>query len=139
MNLLYEVGNLSQRENASVEEANKQYLLEAIPAGQFISWVAETGSVIAGISGLLIYKRPPVEGNLSGLEGYIMNMYTVPQYRGQGIALLLLTTIIDYVKSSGANVVLLHAAKDVQPLYRKCGFRETHKEMELLLSKTPAS
>ncbi|MBD2524509.1 GNAT family N-acetyltransferase [Nostoc sp. FACHB-133] len=35
--------------------------------------------------------------NLSGLEAYILNVYTIPMWRGQGIATALLKEIICFV------------------------------------------
>jgi len=133
MELLYEVGNLINIDNKTIAEANREYFLDNLPNGRFMSWIAEINREIVGASGLLIYQRPPVAGNISGLEGYIMNMYTIPEMRGRGVASLLVEAIINYVKSTEAKRIFLHAAPTVQALYKKHGFQKTGSEMELIL------
>ncbi|WP_335182369.1 hypothetical protein [Nostoc sp.] len=44
-----------------------------MPSGEFLAWVAEVDSQIVATSGLVFFQRPPYNGNLSGLEAYIMN------------------------------------------------------------------
>ncbi|WP_375475066.1 hypothetical protein [uncultured Nostoc sp.] len=46
-----------------------------MPQGKFLAWVAEVDSQIVATSGLVFFQRPPYNGNLSGLEAYIMNQY----------------------------------------------------------------
>jgi len=76
-----------------VKEATREYIFNALPDGRFKAWIAESrdGKMI-GISGLTFFERPPLYGNLSGLEAYVMNMYTDPEWRGRGIATVLLPT-----------------------------------------------
>ncbi|MEJ6484591.1 GNAT family N-acetyltransferase [Nostoc punctiforme UO1] len=45
---------------------------------------------------------------LSGLEAYIMNVYTIPMWRGQGIATALLKEIICFVREIEAKRLWLH-------------------------------
>ncbi|MDE3838266.1 N-acetyltransferase [Bacillus methanolicus] len=70
---------------------------------------------------------------MSGLEAYIMNMYTKPDFRGQGIARSLLEECISYCKSLGVERIWLHASSDGYSLYKKMGFIEKNSEIELIL------
>ncbi|WP_256218372.1 GNAT family N-acetyltransferase [Bacillus sp. MUM 116] len=60
-------------------------------------------------------------------------MYTVPEYRGKGLAKRLLENCIDESKKSGVKRIWLHASEDGEPLYRKMGFSNKDSEMELFL------
>src|SRR5260370_37658394 len=75
-----------QTDDESWKKATRLYFLESLPAGTFIAWVAEAQGKIVACSGLVFFQKPPSIGNLSGLEGYILNMYTLPQWRRPGHA-----------------------------------------------------
>lgn len=119
----------------TLREATRQYLLEALPAGQFLAWVAEAAGKIVATSGLIFFQKPPSEQNLTGLEAYILNMYTLPAWRGQGLARRLLQVLLDAARARQAHRIWPYATPDGQPLYAKAGFVPRHRknlEMELL-------
>ena len=58
-------------------------------------------------------------------------MYTNGNYRGQGIATMLLTKIINEVKISGVSTIWLGASKMGRSVYKKFGFIETDENLEL--------
>lgn len=131
--LLREAGNLkSNASTGTLAEAIRQYLTRTLPTSKFLAWVAEADGEIIGTSGVVEFERPPVYGNLSGLEAYIMNIYTVPNWRGKGVAMALLREIISYVKKTDARRIWLHATEDGKRLYEKVGFVSTTDEMELI-------
>lgn len=133
--LLHEAGNLKSDTSTTVlAEAIRRYLTENLPTGQFMAWIAQVNGTIIGISGLVFFQRPPIDGNLSGLEAYIMNIYTVSNWRGKGVAMALLQEIISYVKQTEARRIWLHATEDGKRLYEKVGFVSTKNEMELVWS-----
>lgn len=51
----------------------------------YVSWVATSDQCIVGTATLAEYRRPPYLGNLSGREAYLLNVFTVPAHRRQGI------------------------------------------------------
>jgi GNAT superfamily N-acetyltransferase len=124
LGLLRELGMLADDSQvAATAEANRRYFAAMIPTQQFIAWIAEADGALVATSGLVPFARPPVPWNLSGLDGYIMNMYTLPAWRGQGIATALLNEIIAYVKSAGGRRLWLQATEAGRPIYEKAGFR----------------
>jgi GNAT superfamily N-acetyltransferase len=134
MRLFAEVGELiSDDEFEAVKAANKTYFEKAMLYHEFVAYVAEVNDHIVGTSGLVLFQRPPYAGNLSGLEAYIMNMFTEPEWREKGIASLLLDYCIEYCKNHGVGRIWLHASPDGRPLYIKKGFKEKSSEMELFL------
>ena len=62
----------------------------------------------------------------------ILNLYTYPQYRRQGLARLLMQTMIDRCRGEGFASVSLHASDDGRLLYEALGFQPTN-EMRLWL------
>lgn len=93
--------------------------------GSVLAWVAdEAGSVVAA-SGLTIVDRPPYPGNESGLDGYVTNMYTLPEYRRRGLGTQLLLEVIAGARRLGIQRLYLEASREGQPLYEQFGFRLT--------------
>jgi GNAT superfamily N-acetyltransferase len=129
---LREIGNLESSENDKVlEKALYEYLNKTIPCDEFVAWLALDSDKIVGTSGLSFYLVPPSYKNPSGKVAYIMNMYTVPQYRKQGVAKALFERTVDEAKSRGYKLISLHATEQGRPLYLKFGFKETYSEMDL--------
>lgn len=133
LDLLRETGNSGQTTPvAALGEAIRQYLHQTLPQGEFIGWVAEAEGQIVSTVGLVFFRRPPIDDNLVGLEAYLMNVYTVPDWRGQGIASQLLQASIDFVQNTEAKRLWLHASDEGRRVYAKFGFSSSLEEMELL-------
>jgi GNAT superfamily N-acetyltransferase len=133
LKLFRESGYLHSEESLpELIEATRAYLSENLPTGRFLAWVALVGKQLIGISGLIFFQKPPTEENLSGFEAYVMNMYTLPEWRGQGVATAFMQEIIKYVQNTSARRIWLHTTKDGQAVYEHCGFVFTHGDMELI-------
>jgi GNAT superfamily N-acetyltransferase len=122
----------SEVEKEAVSQANRAYFARTLPINEFLAWVAQADDQIVGSSGLVFFERPPLSETLSGQEAYIMNMYTLPSWRSQGIATALLQKILRFLKKAGIKRIWLHASEAGRPLYEKHGFVAKHNEMELL-------
>src|SRR2546428_10685934 len=131
-----ESGHLTQEAMlAEVRRATRQYFLEALPAEAILVWVAEADGTIVATSGLIFFQKPPSERNLTGLEAYLLNMYTVPVWRRQGIATTLLQTLMVCAKQRQAHRIWMYATRDGRPIYERAGFvpkRRHTLEMELI-------
>ncbi|MEH2104651.1 GNAT family N-acetyltransferase [Nostoc sp.] len=133
LQLLREAGDIKGESNTTnLTEATRKYLGEKMPSGEFLAWVAEVDNQIVATSGLVFFQRPPYNGNLSGLEAYVMNVYTIPMWRGQGIATALLKEIISFVRATEAKRLWLHTTEDGKRIYEKLNFVSTSKEMEIV-------
>jgi ribosomal protein S18 acetylase RimI-like enzyme len=118
-----------------VAQASSRYFATALPQGEFQAWVAEADGEIVASGGLVIHAIPPTAYNLAGQEGYIMNMYTQPEWRRQGIGAAILQAILDYLQAQDIPLVSLHATPDGRRLYARCGFEPTN-EMRLHFETT---
>lgn len=132
-----EIGDISgEKHREAFREATYRYLNEALPQGKFLAWVAEEHEQIISTSGLIFFEQAPTPLNMAGNEGYILNMYTLPQWRGKGIARTLLEEIIRYVKEAGVPQVWLYATDAGRPVYEKFGFITLSDAMGLKLLAT---
>ena len=115
------------------EAITREYFLKHIPDETFIAWLAvEDGEVIA-TSGMCVYDVPPTYANNPGKVAYLVNMYTVPEYRGQGIASRLLELLMDEARERGCGRVTLNTSKAGRSVYEKYGFIDVPGEMEYFL------
>ena len=64
----------------------------------------------------------PTYHNPSGKKAYIMNMYTAPEYRRQGIAIHTLDLLVKNAKEQGVLQIVLEATDMGRLLYEKYGF-----------------
>ena len=97
--------------------------------GKYIGWVAsEDGSTIGG-AGLWLMEFPPHFLQVEPVRGYLLNFYTAPEFRGRGLAKVLLKETIDEARRRGCEVVTLHASKFGRPIYEQNGFKQTNEMM----------
>lgn len=121
-------------EDGPLAAALADYFATAIPAKRFRPWLAcDAAGAAVGCGGLVFLQRPPSPGNHSGREAYVMNIYTVPAWRGRGVAGQLLGQILGFVRDSGVTVVRLHATAQGRSLYERAGFEAVGTEMVLTL------
>ncbi len=112
----------------------QQYFSKEIPLNSFISWLAEYNGKILGISGMVVWQIPANYNIKSGKRGYILNMYTIPEARRNGISTQLLKKLIKEAKLLGINLLNLHPSEDGMNIYKKAGFiKPDHIELELKL------
>lgn len=131
--LFEELGEIPQYIDISeLELATKQYFLSHINK-DLISWgIVQMGKLVA-IGSLCLFTRIPYKENLSGLEGYILNIYTSPQYRKYGYANQILDTIIEYSHKNNIKRLWLNYSENGKYLYKEMGFTQKNNEMELFL------
>lgn len=77
----------------------------------------------------------PTYHNPCGKKAYIMNMYTLPEYRRRGIAAKTLDMLVKDAWNKGIRAISLEATDMGRLLYEKYGFVKMNAEMELPESK----
>ena len=127
-----------ERETAKLEIPESEfsalltgYFSEAVTHGTFVSFIAWDGETAAACSGLSVVALPPSYGDLTGKKGYITNMYTRKEYRGQGLATRLLDTLKNFAIEAGCTTLALNASDAGYPVYKKYGFSDVLNEMKL--------
>ncbi|MCZ2098891.1 MAG: GNAT family N-acetyltransferase [Anaerolineae bacterium] len=116
-----------------MEPPFRDWLAERIENGTYHGWLAvdSDGQVIGG-AGLWLYDWIPSPLAPQPARGYILNVYTEPGQRRQGIARRLVEEILTYCRARGLKFVLLHASEQGRPIYEGLGFEQTN-EMRIRL------
>ena len=117
----------------SMAAAFRPWLCRKMRDGEYLAWLAldEQGQVAAGL-GLWLMDWPPHMVGPGGPRGNILNVYTRPEYRRQGMARSLMLSALEWCRTHSVSAVILHASKDGRSLYEKLGFHPTN-EMRLEL------
>lgn len=128
-----EMGGADEDKLDRMQEASERYLREALPIGAYRAWMAETpgGQVVSG-GGIAIVPWPGSPDFPAARRGWILGIYTEPEFRRRGIARRIMETIVEWCRTEGFAHVSLHASADGRLLYEKMGFRPTN-EMRLYL------
>ena len=130
--LFQEMGILSEKsDEKSFQKACHDYFSQFIASKEFLSWVAENNGKIIATSGLVFLQKPPDPRNNTGKEAYIMNMFTLPEWRNQGIATKLMEETIAFIKKKGINLLRLHTTEIARSTYEKIGCIQVDYEMEI--------
>jgi GNAT superfamily N-acetyltransferase len=121
--LLREVGYVAEDSHDIDEliDAQRRYFTEELASGKYVGFAADVNGNLVGTGGLVFLHRPPYRGNASGLETYLMNVYTIPEWRGRGIATAVVAEILAFARRSGTRRVWLHAQPEASGLYQKAG------------------
>jgi GNAT superfamily N-acetyltransferase len=113
--------------------AMRRYFSTTVPAGEFIAHLAEVDGRGVATSGLIVRQNPPSAKNREGREAFVLNVFTLPAWRGRGIATAQLERTIAAARDARCGRVVLHAAQRAVPIYLRAGFVSVDTEMRLEL------
>ena len=114
-----------------VEQESYVYYKRALESGEHIAYLVYDNEKFIGAGGVSFYQVMPTYHNPTGRKAYIMNMYTAPEYRRQGIAFHTLDLLVKDAKEQGVSQIALEATDMGRPLYERYGFIKMEDEMEL--------
>jgi len=125
-----DMGTLRPEDYDALRDAVRPWFAEAIPAGEYVAFVATPGSrpgEIVGGAGMQLRRllpRPRADG--AGVElrpqALVMNVYTEPAWRRRGLAALLMEEVLAWAREHGVGGMVLHASDEGRPLYERLGF-----------------
>ena len=72
-----------------VEKESYAYYRRALETGEHIAYLVYDNGAFVGAGGVSFYQVMPTYHNPTGKKAYIMNMYAAPEYRRQGIAIII--------------------------------------------------
>lgn len=115
-------------------EQTKNWVNSEMSAGRLHAWLAEREGSFAGMVLLVLWPRPPKPEDHRTTEGYIINMYVVPELQRQGIGSLLLAACIGSAEEFGIRKFVLHTTDAGNKLYFGAGFEEAEDWLQLLVA-----
>jgi ribosomal protein S18 acetylase RimI-like enzyme len=99
-----------------------------IAEDKYVGWITSDEDRAIASAGLLILDWAPHFLDPAGEQrGYILNVFVEPEYRRQGLALMLTKECMDEARRRGIGVVALHASKKGRAVYEKLGFTASNE------------
>lgn len=117
---------------SEVRAKSYEYYKRALSNDTHIAYLVMDEETFVGAGGVSFFEVMPTFHNPTGKKAYIMNMYTKPEYRRQGIAYQTLDLLVTEAKARGITAISLEATQMGWGLYQKYGFVNMKDEMELL-------
>lgn len=118
-----------------IERNSYDYYRDSLKTDRHVAYLVfdrENGTDhFAAAGGISFYQVMPTCNNPDGRKAYVMNMYTRPEYRRQGIAGKLLELLIAEALERGISHITLDASEMGRPVYEKHGFIPMPDEMIL--------
>lgn len=121
------------REELDLRPALRDYYDRHMADGTFVAWLAVDGDEIVGTSGMSFVEKPPHFGCPSGRTGLLSSMFTVENYRRQGIAKELLSRVVKEAGEYGCGAVWITASDMGVLLYTDFGFVKNGNFMQYKL------
>jgi GNAT superfamily N-acetyltransferase len=126
--------NLLAADAASLVLADYQRLYACEQAQHFVA--RANGHIIATV-GAFLKADLPFRYFHGSQYGFVGDVYTAPEFRGQKIATHLNEAALTWLRERGVRMVRLLASKAGRPIYENLGFLPSD-EMVLFLSETSA-
>lgn len=114
-----------------IKNQSYEYYRQALGDDTHVAYLVLDGEEFVGAGGVSFFGVMPTYHNHTGKKAYIMNMYTKPEYRRQGIAYRTLDLLVSEAKARGITAISLEATKMGRALYETYGFVKMNDEMEL--------
>lgn len=131
MDFLYQVTGKQPTEE--FKAATKDYLYDHINDDSLFCYIASyNGKMVSSVI-ICIYNVIPKPSNISGKIGYVFNVYTLQEFRRQGLATSLMKAAIEEAGKLGIGEIYLSATDDGKGIYEKLQFQYLGEEMCLRL------
>jgi GNAT superfamily N-acetyltransferase len=131
--MFVDMGNREHTALDAMGASSRPLFARALAEGTYRGWLAQDsdGRVVAGGGIIMLpYHSSPLDPNPR--RAWIVNMYTEPAYRRQGLARRLMEAMISWCREERMTTIYLHASDEGRPLYESLGFTPTN-EMRLPL------
>lgn len=97
--------------------------------GLYIGWLAEQGERVVGGCGLTLLEWGPTKQDLHPWRARVVNVFTDPAVRRQGVARILLQAAIQEAQRRGINTLSLGTSEMARTFYEDMGFTAYPNEM----------
>ena len=111
----------------------RRFVRRHMEDGTCMGVLAEKDGRVIADAVIYIFETMPDEINMVGRTAMLYNVYTIPEFRDQGIMTKMLPVVIDLAREAGALELKMNAAPKAIPLYERMGFRVNDDAMNMIL------
>jgi GNAT superfamily N-acetyltransferase len=120
----------SEASLAAMDREAAPYFALAFQEGTYHHWFVDHMGRVAAGAGVSVTPFYPGPRDPRPRRAWMLNVYTEPAFRRQGMAARLVATAIDWCRSEEIRSIYLHASEFGRPLYERLGFVSSN-EMRL--------
>lgn len=134
MRVLAEVFSDSEQPDwESIRKNNERYYKEHLGDDTHTACFAadEENGTIIGCGGICYQQEMPSPDNLSGTNGYLMNIYTIPELRGAGIGRRIVEFLIGDARTRKTEKIYLESSAEARHMHKEIGFSDMPDYMKL--------
>jgi GNAT superfamily N-acetyltransferase len=96
-----------------------------------IPFLALRNDAAIGMSWLALVDRVPSPGQFIRRSAYVQSTYVVEHERSTGVGTELVKQLVDHARELGLEYVAVHPSERAFSVYRRLGFEETSRVLEL--------
>ena len=130
LEMLREVGNLP--EGHTFSETFIRQTASYLAEGEQRTLLAMDGERAVGCATICYMTWMPSLRHPTGRRAHLMNVYTAPAYRRQGVARQMVAGLVEDAKARGVTEISLDATETGRPLYEALGFRANDEGMTIV-------
>lgn len=119
-------GKLPEPQIAAISAQLPQYFSAHLGRDCAVFAAEAPDGTLAANAILLCSEKPANPYFPNGKSGYVLGVYTMPEYRGQGIATRLMQMLQEYAAAVPLDIVTLSASEMGMGVYEKIGFTVRH-------------
>lgn len=127
--MFLDAGQSDDNMMTAMEQAFVPWVRAKLAEDKYIGWLASEDGTLVGGAGLWLMEFPPHFLHVAPMRAYLLNFFTALEFRGRGLAKLLLKQAVEEARRRGCEVVTLHASKFGRPIYETKGFRQNNEMM----------
>ena len=132
--MFQDMGQIPDHLFEAFQSRSAERLREMFVSGEYVGWLVSPADnpqqIVAGGGVQLrrVLPHPADEhGFAEGRQAVVINVFTEPDWRRQGIGELLMKEIIEWSKEEKLDRLVLHASQDGRRLYERLGFVLTNE------------
>jgi len=114
---------------ARMDEAFEPWVRKRLGDSRYLGLLVEDNHAVVAGAGVFFSDFPPHWRQAEATRAYILNVYSEPEVRGQGLARRLMERILEECRTRGISTVVLHASPQGRPLYESMGFWQSDEMM----------
>lgn len=130
-----EMSHSTAEELMVLDESYRRWAREQMKRRLFHAYVVTAGRGKVAASGCVWLREvQPSPGQAPGLVPYVMSVYTLPEFRRNGLASMVLREATEWARKKGYAKTVLHASSVGRKVYARLGWKRTW-EMEFRLER----
>lgn len=137
--MFQEMGDVPNEQFEPLRAAAEDWSARTIASAEYVGWLASPADdverVIAGAGVQIRHVAPhPLKRASGAIEvaagsrhAIVLNVFTEPEWRRRGVAMLLMDRIIEWARAERIVRLVLHASAAGRPVYERTGFVPTNE------------